>query len=220
VPPILVLLAEDHAIVREGTREILKRDASIEVVGEAGDGVAAVAMAAELTPHVVLMDVAMPLLNGIEATRRMRAAPNPPRVLMLSAYDDQDYVRASIAAGANGYVLKIARASDIVAAIHAVAGGAFVLHPAAVARTFLREGQDALGRDSLSSREIEIIRHAAQGARTHEIATQLRVSSRTVEAQLTTIFNKLGVSTRREAVAYAIAHDWLAFQRAPQLDLP
>ena len=219
MPPILVLLAEDHAIVREGTREILRRDASIEVVGEAGDGEAAVAMAAELAPDIVLMDVAMPLLNGIEATRRIRAAPNPPKVLMLSAYADQDYVRASIAAGANGYVLKIARASDIVAAIHAVAGGAFVLHPG-VARTFLREGYDALGRVSLSSREIEIIRHAAQGARTQEIATRWRVSTRTVEAQLTTIFDKLGVSTRREAVAYAIAHDWLAFQRAPQLDLP
>ncbi len=216
---ILVLLAEDHPVVREGTREILKRDASIEVVGEAGDGEAAVAMAAELGPDVVLMDVAMPQLNGIEATRRIRAAPNPPRVLMLSAYDDQDYVRASIAGGANGYILKTATGDDVVAAVKAVAGGAVVLHPAA-ARSFLIDGADARGRVTVSSREKEILRLAAQGLRTREIADRLGLSTRTVEAEFTAIFSTLGVSTRSEAVALAIDKGWFAVRQAPSLELP
>ena len=214
MPPIRVLLVEDHAIVREGTREMLERDPSITVVGEAADGQSAVTLAAELRPDVVLLDLALPVLNGIEATRRIRSVPNPPRVLILSAYDDEDYVRASIEAGASGYIAKMATTDDITIAIHAVSRGAVVLHPA-VARGFFTLSRDEGDRQRLSVREMEILRLAAQGLRSSEIASQLSVSTRTVEAHFTRIFNKLGVSTRTAAVAHAIEHGWLAVRRMP-----
>jgi DNA-binding NarL/FixJ family response regulator len=216
MPPIRVLLVEDHAIVREGTRQMLERDPSIKVVGEAADGLAAVALAAELQPDVVLLDLALPLLNGIEATRQMRAASNPPRVLILSAYDDQDYVRASIDAGANGYIVKMATADDITIAIHAVSRGDMVLHPA-VARRFFARSSDVGDRNRLSGREMDILRLAARGVRSSDIATELSVSTRTIEAQFTSIFNKLGVSSRTAAVAQAIERGWLAVRPGPPM---
>ena len=134
--PIRVLLAEDHAVVREGTRKILEADPGISVVGEAADGAEAVDLARDLSPDVVLLDMAMPVLNGVEATRKLRALSSPPKVLVLSAYDDVSYAEAVLAAGASGYLLKIAHAEDVVAAIQSVARGDVVLHPA-IARKLL-----------------------------------------------------------------------------------
>ncbi len=114
-----VVLGEDHAVVREGTRQILEQDPDITVVGEAADGAAVVALAARLFPDIVLLDLSMPVMNGVEATRRVRAQERPPRVLILSAYDDEDYVVAAIDAGASGYLLKTAHAADVIAAIRA-----------------------------------------------------------------------------------------------------
>jgi two-component system, NarL family, response regulator LiaR len=211
--PIRVLLAEDHAVVREGTRQLLERDESIEVVGEAADGQAAVALATELLPDVVLLDLNLPLLNGIDATKEIRALPNPPHVLILSAYDDQDYVHAAMNAGANGYLVKIATIRDIIAAIHAVSQGEVVLHPAAAQRFFAQRSD--VGRGVLSARELEVLWQAARGVRNKEIGAALSLSTRTVEAYFTSIFNKLGVSTRTEAVTYAISHGWLTVRRQP-----
>jgi DNA-binding NarL/FixJ family response regulator len=213
---IRVLLAEDHAVVREGTRSILEADPMISVVGEAADGAEAVDLARDLRPDVVLLDMAMPVLNGVEATRRIRLLEPPPYVLLLSAYDDVDYARAALAAGGSGYLLKIAHAADVAAAIHSVARGEVVLDP-----TIARRLLSARPRDEahlLSQRELEVLQLAATGARNRDIADVLGVGTRTVEGHLTSIFNKLGVSSRTEAIVQAAAQGMLDL--APGRTLP
>jgi DNA-binding NarL/FixJ family response regulator len=202
-----VLLAEDHAVVREGTRQIVEADPSIEVVGEAADGVEAVALASRLRPDVVLLDVHMPGLNGIEATRRMIADAPDARILILSAYDDEDYVSAALDAGASGYMLKSAHGHEVVAAIHAVAQGQVVMD-ARVARRALRR-RDGPAVDEPTARELDVLRLAARGLRTKDIAAELGTSPRTVEAHFTSIFNRFGVTTRTEAVMHAAARRWI-----------
>lgn len=207
-----VLLAEDHAVVREGTREMLERDPAISVVGEAGDGLAAVTLAAELNPDVVLLDLGLPVLNGIETTKRLRALPHPPRVLILSAYDDEDYVMAAIDAGAGGYMLKAAHMSEVIAGLRAVAVGEVVLH-SVIARRLLDRISDRQTTHALTERELLVLRHAARGSHNKQIASFMGVSPRTVEATLTSIFNKLGVSSRTEAIVHATLRGWLVLER-------
>jgi len=212
-----VLLAEDHAVVREGTRKLLEQATDLDVVGEAPDGAAVVEMAARLAPDVVLMDLGMPGMNGIEATRRIvGSGPGAPRVLILSAYDDEDYVTAALEAGASGYLLKSAHAGEVIAAIRAVASGQLVLDPGAARHLVGRRAGG--GRQELSPRELDVVRLAATGGRTRDIAEQLGVSGRTVEATFTSIFNKLGVMTRAEAIVYAAARGWIRLDREPRLD--
>jgi len=218
VSSLRVLLAEDHAVVREGTRGLLDRDPEISVVGEAADGAAVVEMAGRLAPDVVLMDLGMPGMNGIEATRRIVASgPGAPRVLILSAYDDEDYVTAALEAGASGYLLKSAHTAEVVAAIRSVANGQLVLDPS-VARHLLGRRSGTGPREELSPRELDVVRLAAAGGRTRDIAEQLGVSGRTVEATFTNIFNKLGVMTRAEAIVYAASRGWIRLEREPRLD--
>ena len=205
--PVTVLIAEDHAVVREGTREMLEHDDLISVVGEAVDGPSAVSMSAELTPDVLLLDMSLPILNGIEVTRRVSEAPRPPKVLILSAYDDADYVGAALSSGAQGYLLKTAGSQEVIAAVLAVSRGDIVLHPAVARKVLGRD--DSVRHGGLSARETEILQLAARGGRTKEIATTLGVSTRTIESHFTSIYNKLGVSSRTEAVLYAAAHGWV-----------
>jgi len=205
-------------VVREGTRGLLDRDPEISVVGEAADGAAVVEMAERLAPDVVLMDLGMPGMNGIEATRRIVASgPGAPRVLILSAYDDEDYVTAALEAGASGYLLKSAHTAEVVAAIRSVANGQLVLDPS-VARHLLGRRSGTGPREELSPRELDVVRLAAAGGRTRDIAEQLGVSGRTVEATFTNIFNKLGVMTRAEAIVYAASRGWIRLERKPRLD--
>ena len=208
---ISVLLAEDHAMVRQGTSEMLERDSSLTVVGEAADGRSAVALTRELRPDVVLMDVGLPGQNGFEATREIRSLPSPPRVLILTAHDDPDYARAAIEAGASGYLVKTATIDEIIDAIHAVSSGQLVMD-AAVAQWFFQRSGGAPSRAGLSDRELEVLRLAARGTRNKEIASILGLSPRTVEAHFTAIFNKLGASSRTEAVTYAISRGWLGMR--------
>jgi DNA-binding NarL/FixJ family response regulator len=210
--PLRVLLAEDHAVVREGTRQMLEREQDITVVGEATDGFEVVAMAASVSPDVILLDLSMPRMNGIEATRRIRAAQPATHVLILSAYDDEDYVVAAIEAGAAGYLLKTAHASDVIAAIRAVAGGHVVLDPKVALHVIARHA-DPVEPDQPTSREIEILRLAARGLRTRDIAEQLGVSTRTVEAHFTNIYNRLGVGSRTEAIVRAASRGWVRLDR-------
>ena len=204
---VRVLLAEDHAVVREGTRQILDADNAIEVIGEAADGAEVVAMAARLRPDVVLLDLHMPVINGIEATRRMIADAPDARILVLSAYDEEDYVEAALDAGARGYLLKSAHGHEVVAAIRAVAEGQVVMD-ARLARRALRRRDDPAA-DVPTARELEVLRLAARGLRTRDIAAELGMSPRTIEAHFTSIFNRFGVTTRTEAVMHAAARRWI-----------
>jgi len=209
---IRLLLVEDHALVREGTREILERDPRLRVVGEADDGPSALALVNDLQPDMVLVDLDLPIINGIEVIRRIRAKPDSPLALVLSAYDDEDYVMAALSAGATGYLLKTAHADELISAIHAAAGGETVLH-GSVGRTLLARAQGPSQHGVLTERELEVLRLAAQGARTKQIAAQLMVSARTVEGHLTSIFNKIGVAGRTEAIMYAAARGWISLPR-------
>ncbi len=210
--PVRVLIAEDHAVVREGTRRILERDPLVETVGEAEDGAQAVSLAAELQPDIVLLDLRLPVLSGIDAVSRIREVSPRTRVLILSAYDDDDYVFAALEAGAAGYLLKTAHGSEVIDAIHSVHRGDVVLHPiiaAKLVRARLAERQHSgQAEDTLTDREDDILRLAAKGLRNKDIARDLGLSTRTVEGHLSHIFAKLGVSSRTEAIIFGASHHW------------
>jgi DNA-binding NarL/FixJ family response regulator len=208
--PIRVIIAEDHAVVREGTRQLLEREPDLEVVGEAADGAEAVALVERLHPDVAIMDISMPVMTGIEATQRIKASHPNTAVLILTAYDDDQYVFALLEAGAAGYLLKDVPSAEVVRAVRAVHAGEPVLHPA-IARKVLRRfagppGQTRAphtghgGEALLTDREQEALRLAACGLSNAEISARMYLSIRTVQVHLTHIFNKLGVGSRTEAV--------------------
>ena len=219
---IKVMLVEDHVLVREGTRELLDREKDLEVVAEAGDGEEAVQLAAEHRPDVVIMDIAMPRLNGLEATRQIKATDPAIVVLVLTAYDDDQYIFAFLEAGAAGYVLKDVSTNDLIEAIRTVHAGESVLHPAVarkVANYFARrvatqqpEKPAISALDQLTRRETEVLKLAAQGMTNREIADQLTISVRTVQGHLSSVFNKLGVGSRTEAVVYALRDGRLSLE--------
>jgi len=212
---ISVLLADDHVLVREGTREILDREEDMEVVAEAGDGEDAVRLAADIKPDVALVDIAMPRLNGIEATRQMKRLSPGTAVLILTAYDDDQYVFALLEAGAAGYLLKDVRGRDLVEAVRQVHSGESVLHPV-IARKVINhfaarghEETETAAMEPLSDRELQVLHLAAKGMSNREIGRALNLSSRTVQAHLSTIFGKMRVSSRTEAVVAALRLGWL-----------
>ena len=209
---ISVLLAEDHALVREGTRKMLERHDLITVVGEAVDGETAIEMTRDLRPDVLVLDMSLPVANGVEVTKAVRADSDSPQVLILSAYDDFDYASAALRAGASGYLLKTASGDDLVAAIIAVARGEVVLHPDVAAKV-LEAHADHDHVNALSDREMDVLSHASRGLKTSEIAHELSVSTRTVESHFTSIFNKLGVANRTAAVLHAASQGWITVDR-------
>ena len=215
---IRLLLAEDHVVVREGTRALLQREPDMEVIGEAGDGREAVDLTNKLRPDVVVMDIAMPGINGIEATKQIKACCPRTAVLILTAYDNEQYIFALLEAGAAGYLLKNVRSSELVAAVRSVFGGESVLHPSVTRRLVERLSPSSVRRaveragEPLSDREIEILRLAAKGLSNKQIASQLCLSARTVQAHLGNIFNKLGVGSRTEAVLHAVRRGWFALE--------
>lgn len=209
--PIRVVLAEDHALVREGTRRILDATANISVVAEAADGREALAAVAEHDPDVAILDVGMPVLNGIETTRRLKETHPHVAVLALTVHDDDQYVFALLEAGAAGYLLKDVDSRQLVQAVEAVHAGESVLHPAITHRVITRLASGPATADDdgpLTDREHEVLRWAARGMPNKQIASVLGLSTRTVQSHLTHTFRKLGVGSRTEAVLHGLRRGW------------
>lgn len=216
-----ILLAEDHVIVREGTRELLQREADMEVVGEAGDGEEAVELARRLKPNVVVMDIAMPKLNGIEATKQIKRIHPATVVLILTAYDNDQYIAALLDAGAAGYLLKNVRGDELIDAIRAVSTGESILQPSIARRVIeqLRpttlQLEEALTVSPLSEREAEVLKLAAKGVSNRDISQRLYLSNRTVQSHLSNIFKKLVVASRTEAILYGLRRGWFTMEDLP-----
>ena len=203
---IRVLLADDQALVRAGFRLILNAEADIEVVGEAADGEEALEQARELRPDVVLMDIRMPKLNGIDATRRLLADSAGPRVLMLTTFDLDEYVVDAFRAGASGFLLKTVPPHQLVAGVRTVHEGDALLAPASSRRLiedFARAPAAAPMLDLLTSRELDVLRLLARGLTNAEIATELVVELSTVKSHVANLLGKLDLRDRVQAVVFA-----------------
>jgi DNA-binding NarL/FixJ family response regulator len=203
---IRVVLADDQTLVRSGFRMILKDEPGIDVVGEAGDGIEALAAVRELSPDVVLMDIRMPKLDGIEATRRILAEPDPPRVLVLTTFDLDEYVFSALRAGASGFLLKDAPEEQLIAAIRAAAGGGALFSPSVTRKLierFAGHADPPAALADLTEREREVLTLLARGFSNAEIAAQLVVSEHTVKTHVARVLMKLDLRDRTQAVVLA-----------------
>jgi len=202
---IRILIADDHLVVREGLRAILGVAPDLELVGEAADGAEAVRLAGELSPDVVLMDLRMPGVDGIEAIQQIQARYPSIEIVILTTYDDDEYIVRGLRAGARGYLLKDAGRDVLFEAIRAAARGESLLPSAVVEKVVAHLAEPRPARSAgLSEREREVLALLADGAANKQIAARLRITERTVKAHVTSIFNKLGVNSRAEAVAVAL----------------
>jgi NarL family two-component system response regulator LiaR len=201
---VRVLLAEDHKIVRQGTRMYLEH-MGVEIIGEATTGVEAVTMARQLQPDVIIMDIHMPELTGVEATRRIRQENDTIRVLALTAYDDPAYVHALLETGADGFVLKTAELSKLYESLQEVAVGhsAFDTETLQKAAQYRQNTQPVV--EGLTDREVDVLTSTARGLTNKQIGKDLFISDRTVQGHLQNVYQKLGVATRTEAVTVGLA---------------
>ncbi len=202
--PIKVIIVEDHTLVREGTRGILEQQPDIEVVAEAERAQAALELAMQHDVDVVIADVRLPDMTGIELVRLLRQRKPEVKVLILSAYDDEEYVREALRVGANGYLLKTTPASELIEAVRAVHSGASVLQATLMRRLAAGWPGGSFSGPRLSSRESEVLHLLARGMANKEIARDLSLSLRTVEGHLNNIFAKMGVASRTEAIVQAV----------------
>jgi NarL family two-component system response regulator LiaR len=212
--PLRIVLVEDHKIVREGTCQLLEQDKSLEVVGEAGDGEEALELVDRLMPDLVIMDVHIPKLNGVEATRAIKERHPKVRVLVLSAYEKDHYVFPLLEAGADGYLLKTSSGRELTRAVHAVYAGETALDPKIAQKIVNRMGRKQRYREEgmvegLTEREIEVLQAVACGMNSKEIGDLLSISPYTVQVHLRNVFKKLGVHSRAEAVALAMDRGWI-----------
>ncbi|CAN5468746.1 response regulator transcription factor [soil metagenome] len=211
---IRILIAEDHQTVREGVRLLVNAQPDMEVVGEAGDGEAAIREVTRLQPDLLLMDISMPTMNGLKATRRLRAANPHLRILMLTRHTDDGYLQQLIEAGANGYVLKQSAPTDLITAIRTINSGNSYIDPsltrkvlgAYINRSVSLRGE---GKGSLTDREQDVLRLIALGYSNKEIGVRLDLSVKTIEAHKANAMRKLGISSRIDIVRYAILQNWL-----------
>ena len=214
---IRVVLADDHAIVRKGIREFLQEDPGITVVAEGSDGAEALRLVGEHNPDIAVLDIQMPVMNGIEATRRIKAAYPDVRILILSAYEDDPYIFALLHAGADSYILKSASPEELVHAVKATVAGGTVLSPDVATKVVaqITSGKPAAAREQVepvSERELDVLRLAGQGFTNKAIGLELGISDRTVQGHLANIYGKLGVSSRTEAVTRALKLGWIVLE--------
>jgi DNA-binding NarL/FixJ family response regulator len=218
---IRVLLADDHTLFREGLRALFASEEDIEVVGEARDGEEAVREASELRPDVVVMDILMPGTNGIEATRRIRAALPDVKVLVLSMYDDEEHVQRLLAAGASGCMLKRATSDQLVRSLREVVAGGMALDPAVAAKVvkdYVRRVQrdvEAPPSGELTPRELEVLRLVAEGHSNQGVADRLGLSRKTVDVHRTNLMRKLDLHDVTEIVKYALRHGIISLDPRP-----
>jgi len=217
VAKLRVFLADDHAVVREGLKALINGQAGMEVVGEAADGRTACARAREMRPDVVVMDVSMPEMNGVQATRQLRSQCPDVKVLALTVHEERSYLRELMEAGASGYVLKRSAAEDLVHAVRVVARGDVYLDPSITAVVLGKLARTHLpGEDShleLSEREAEVLQLIAQGHSNKEIADRLKISIKTVETYKARSMGKLGLTGRADIVRFALQKGWLQDSR-------
>jgi NarL family two-component system response regulator LiaR len=206
---IKVLIVDDHQVVRQGLRTFLELHEDIEVVGEAGDGLAAVELARQRQPHVVLMDLVMPRLDGISATRLIKASTPDVRVIVLTSFTEDDKLFPAIQAGAASYLLKDVSPDDLVGAIRATYHGEARLHPEITQRLMAQVAQRAAPthetpQEGLTEREMDVVRLVAQGRSNHQIAQELVISEKTVKTHISNILSKLQLEDRTQLAIYAI----------------
>lgn len=220
VDKIKVLIADDHAVVREGFCKLLEQESDLEVVAEAGDGEEAVKLATEFCPDVAIIDIAMPKLDGIEATRQIKALCPGTNVLILSAYDDNQFIFSLLGEGASGYLLKGIHGRELVAAIRAVHEGESVLHPSITRKVLSHFAHTPKSREkstgALSEREVGVLKLMARGLSNKNIAATLHLSTRTVQGYMSQILHKLGVTSRTEALALALKEGWVTIDEVGQ----
>lgn len=209
-----VLIAEDHQTVREGVKLLVNSQPDMEVIGEAGDGDMAVKEAVRLGPDILLMDISMPTLNGLKATKRLRTVIPNIKILILTRHTDDGYLQQLIGAGANGYVLKQSAPTELVNAIRTIAAGNAYLDPALTRKVmggYVNRASSLRGetKGELSDREAEVLRLIAFGYSNKEIGAKLDLSVKTIEAHKSNAMRKLGISSRIDIVKYAILQNWL-----------
>lgn len=206
--PIRLLIVDDHEIVREGLETLLAEETSVSVVGQAANGAEALALAAELQPDVILMDLVMPELDGIEATRRIRSAGLASQILVLTSFADDQKVREAIEAGAIGYLLKDVLKADLLRAIQAASQGKPTLHPEAQSYLMRQVSAPATvpSKSNLTERELDVLRLIASGQSNKEIAVTLHLTEGTIKGYVSAILAKLGVADRTQAALYAVKH--------------
>ena len=216
--PIRVVLAEDHTLVRQGTRRLLEESGRVQVVAEAADGEEAVTAVDRHEPDMVIVDIGLPGVSGIEATRRIKASHPQVSIIGLTVHDEDQYVFALLEAGAAGYLLKDVEGQELLRAVEAVHAGESVLHPSITNKVLTRLATGVAGpqttvtADALTDREHEVLELAARGLANKDIAAQLQVSARTVETHLSRVFSKLEVGSRTEAVLHGLRHGWFELE--------
>ena len=209
---IRILIADDHGVLRAGLRALLNTEADLQVVGEAASGLEALQMAIQLKPDVVLMDISMPALDGLEATRRLVEKQPQVRVLLLTIHEDEALLREAIRSGAAGYIIKRAVESELINAIRSTAAGGTYIHPSlarALLDTVARPSAADKVRERLTARETEILQSIAQGYTNRQIASLLHLSVRTVETHRANVRAKLRISSRSGLVRYAVENGLL-----------
>lgn len=213
---IKIIIADDHPLIRQGIRTLLEREPDFDIVAEASDGEEAVKLTSEYEPDVILMDVGMPKLSGLDATRIIKAEHPGISVLVLTIHDDERYIIGFLKAGASGYLLKTAYGEELVHSIRALRAGTLVMHPTVGERLLSCFDSQQLnkvkldGVEQLTVREVEVLKLAARGMGNNEIARELKIGVRTIKGYLVNIYAKLGVNSRTEAVVCALQQGWIA----------